>query len=157
MIKAARAGDNRAYVPVAKYYMDGTGVPADPTKGLFWLRKAEQRRDPEAYRLLAQAYLNGNGVRQNVQTAYSLVETARAAGANRQALEIERMVQHRVGDDTLTCMKYGMAYGTPQNGQCRLQLEQAKQQARNRPTAAGIRAAALPTRTGCLSGAGKSA
>lgn len=130
MIKAARAGDNRAYVPVAKYYINGTGVSADATKAMFWLKKAEQRRDPEAYPLLAQAYLNGNGVRQDVQKAYDLIEAARRARGTRQSQEIERIVKYRVGEDTFTCMRYGMAYGTPQNGQCRLQLEQAKQQAR---------------------------
>lgn len=127
MIKAARAGDTSAFVPLARYYMDGSGVSADPKKGLFWLRKAEQSRNPEAYPLLALAYLEGQGVPQDIQKAFSFVEVARNAGAESQSQEIERILKQRFGDDAITCAGYGMALGTPQNGQCRLQLQQARQ------------------------------
>ncbi len=129
MLKAARSGDSRAFAPMGRYYMDGTGAPADAAKGLFWLRKAETARDPASYPLLAQAYLNGRGVPLDPQKAFSYVEIARGAGASSQSQEIEQMLAQRVGGDAITCARYGMALGTMENGQCRLQLEQVRQQA----------------------------
>jgi TPR repeat protein len=129
MLRAARAGDRRAYVPVAQYYLDGIGISVDPVKGVFWLRKAEQVGDVYAYPLLAQAHLNGQGVSQDIHKAYRLMEAAQNAGAERQFQEIEMMLKQRAGEDALVCVRFGMQFGTSQHGQCRFQLEQARQQA----------------------------
>ena len=51
-------------------YLEGTGVPQDSSKGIYWLRKAARQGDAEAYVNLGRVYFEGTGVPKDWAKAY---------------------------------------------------------------------------------------
>lgn len=60
--RAARAGDAAAKLALGLAYLEGEGVPADPTKAFMWIRRAAEAGLAAAQDQLAGLYYDGRGV-----------------------------------------------------------------------------------------------
>lgn len=129
-LTAARTGDNASFIKLFRYYRAGWGVEMDYEKALFWLKKAEGQKVPEAYYELSYMYQIGWGVPQDSQKSYDYARLFKNSGGSDELVTfLTRSLKSRIGDNALKCLQYGFLYQTPQFAQCNLQLDQAQQQA----------------------------
>ena len=70
---SAENGCSRGMTNYACFLRDGHGVGKDPEKAAYWFEKSGS---PRAKRLLAQMYLEGNGIQKDVGKAKELLESA---------------------------------------------------------------------------------
>lgn len=66
---AAGQGSVAAAFNLGRIFSLGTGVPADPNKGVMWFRKAANEGNPGAQYNLGLAYQEGHGVRRDIGEA----------------------------------------------------------------------------------------
>ena len=71
--RSAENGYSRGRTNYACFLRDGRGVERDPEKAAYWF---EQSGSPRAKRLLAQMYLEGNGIPEDIGKARELLESA---------------------------------------------------------------------------------
>ena len=76
----AEAGDPEAQVALAGLYMDGLGVPRNPTEGVRWYRLAAERGEPVAQMNLGDLYSRGQGVPRDLVQAYLWLSLSAAQG-----------------------------------------------------------------------------
>ena len=69
-----------AQVNLGLMYINGTGVRANPARGVWWLRKAARKGDAKGMYNVSLAYLYGVGVQKNSRTAKRYMEGAADAG-----------------------------------------------------------------------------
>ena len=81
----AEGGEDYAYLRLAKVYLDGTVVPADPAKAADYYLKAAMAKYPEAQLQLAELYAAGNGVEQDYIEAHKWANLAAANGSETAA------------------------------------------------------------------------
>jgi hypothetical protein len=75
-VRAARAGSSEAAYCVARFYLEGTGVPVSRAHAIDWLHRAGIHGHVDAQALLAELYLHG------VASGSPVTETARLGSAN---------------------------------------------------------------------------
>jgi hypothetical protein len=119
---AAEAGDERAFAPVARGYLEGVGTKADPRTGLAWAQKAaakgiadgqfliyaltvgrpelnyadvKGRVDAQRYRALAARPISE---REDEMTAYDLLGKAAAQGHRDAVLSLAGFYADNVGE-----------------------------------------------------------
>ena len=71
--RSAENGYSRGRTNYACFLRDGKGVERDPEKAVYWF---EQSGSSRAKRLLAQMYLEGNGIPKDIEKARELLESA---------------------------------------------------------------------------------
>ena len=71
--RSAEGGYSRGSANYACFLRDGKGVERDPEKAVYWF---QQSGSPRAKRLLAQMYLEGNGIPKDEGKARELLESA---------------------------------------------------------------------------------
>ena len=77
---ASYFGDPNAQYSLARLYLDGTGVEADPRQAARWLNLAAEKGHPQAQALLGQLLVTGRGVpRQRAQGLMWLTMAREAA------------------------------------------------------------------------------
>lgn len=76
----AQAGDHRAQVQVARYYLSGQGVAADPAEAVRWFRAAAEGGRVEGMKWLADLYFSGTGVERDDAAGLSWLQQAALAG-----------------------------------------------------------------------------
>lgn len=127
-ISAARRGDPRAQVVVARYYREGIGTEVDIQKSIYWLNEAVKKGDPAGFYNLSLAYIYGVGVTKDLQKGFDYAQSADRLGYS-GASKLLDFIKNSVGENNFTCMTYGFRQSTPDFGRCLLQLDQAQQQA----------------------------
>lgn len=66
MLPFAEDGNGEAQFYVGGMLVDGLGVKADPSEGVFWLEQAVGNQYPEAAQTLGNMYLSGHGIEMDV-------------------------------------------------------------------------------------------
>ena len=79
-VNAAKQNHGPAQHALGVMYLQGMGVPPNPTAAAGWLEKAARNQIPEALYNLAQLYEHGNGVRPNLTRAFTLYDQAANLG-----------------------------------------------------------------------------
>ena len=69
IIKKANAGDREAQCSLGFAYMLGEDIEQDYSLALEWLKKSSKQGFAEAYRHIAELYMNGNGVIKSLEMA----------------------------------------------------------------------------------------
>ncbi|RYU56713.1 sel1 repeat family protein [Methylolobus aquaticus] len=83
----AELGIVAAQLNLAFLFLDGQGVPADPTQAVLWFRRAAEQGNPEAQQNLGTLYREGRGVERSVVEA---AKWYRLAGAQTDAAAVEK-------------------------------------------------------------------
>ncbi|MGY6217768.1 tetratricopeptide repeat protein [Methylolobus aquaticus] len=65
----AELGIVAAQLNLAFLFLDGQGVPADPTQAVLWFRRAAEQGNPEAQQNLGTLYRDGRGVERSAVEA----------------------------------------------------------------------------------------
>lgn len=131
-LAAARAGHPKAQANAAWYYGHGVGTVKNTTNAMFWLNKAVQSKDPFGYNLMAVTHLQGLWTEVDLQKAYDFAQKAKNAGYDTNKTFRERSlfaeIKRLAGSDNYECMTFGFRQGTPEFGQCMMQMAQSRQQ-----------------------------
>lgn len=80
LTQAANGGNARAQLIVGLKYLEGAGVPANPTEAAKWLTKAADAGEPVAQYRLGGMYENGRGVAKDPVKAVRLYQAAANQG-----------------------------------------------------------------------------
>ena len=83
----AELGVVAAQLNLAFLFLDGQGVPADPTQAVLWFRRAAEQGNPEAQQNLGTLYREGRGVERSVVEA---AKWYRLAGAQTDVAAVEK-------------------------------------------------------------------
>ena len=77
---AARQSYGPALHALGIMYLQGQGVPSDPTKAKYWLQQAVSHPQPDSHYNLAQLYESGRGTKQNMARAFMHYKIAARMG-----------------------------------------------------------------------------
>ena len=77
---AARRSYGPALHALGIMYLQGQGVPVDPSKAKFWLQQAASYPQPDSHYNLAQLYESGRGTKQNLARAFMHYQIAARMG-----------------------------------------------------------------------------
>ncbi|NLC23574.1 MAG: SEL1-like repeat protein [Oxalobacter sp.] len=98
IIAKAEAGDAEAQYEAGLVYSWGVdALQPDPDVAAAWLMKAAQGGQAEAAYRLAAFYVDGYGVKQNMEEAYRWFETAANAGSSLAMFELGGMLEYGLG------------------------------------------------------------
>jgi uncharacterized protein len=76
----AEEGDPAAQLNMGLLYLDGKGVPQDPTEASRWFRRAAEQGNAAAQHNLGAMYATGQGVRRDYVEAYKWMNICAASG-----------------------------------------------------------------------------
>jgi hypothetical protein len=126
--KAARSGYVPAFAVLGTHYAVGIGTEIDKVKAVFWFQKSAVAGDTLGQYQLAIAYLNGDGIAEDLGSALKWAQSS--AQANHPgAAGLADHIRGQLGPDASTCVGYGFKLSTDAFSQCVMQLNQVKQQA----------------------------
>ncbi|KAF9976057.1 hypothetical protein BGZ73_009216 [Actinomortierella ambigua] len=103
-LSAADKGCVKAYVPLAKMYLQGLGIPQNLEQAAEWFRKAGEQGDMEAQFALADMYYFGRGVELDYSEASTWYRKAAENGHANSQINLAAMYQRGMGvelSDTL--------------------------------------------------------
>lgn len=127
-VKAARAGYVPAFVVVGTHYALGIGTVRDRAKAVFWFQKSASAGDAFGQYQLAVAYLNGDGVSEDLGSALKWAQLS--ANANHpNAAGLADHIREQLGPSGEACVGYGFKLSTVAYSQCVMQVDQAKRDA----------------------------
>jgi len=127
-VKAARANYVPAYAVAGTHYALGIGTPKDTVKAVFWFQKSAAAGDALGQYQLAVAYLNGDGISEDLGSALRWAKLS--ANANHPgAAGLADHIREQLGPNASACVGYGFELSTVAFSQCVMQLDQAKQEA----------------------------
>lgn len=86
---AARSGDSKAQLFLARCYAHGYGIERNMEKSFYWIEKAAEQNDLEALTVLGHRYVTGQGVNKNLEKGVDLLKKAINLGSKR-ALKLYR-------------------------------------------------------------------
>jgi CHAT domain-containing protein/TPR repeat protein len=95
----AAAGYASAANNLARLYLEGTGVPQDPTKAIELYRKSAAQGNARAQHELGQMYENGRGLSTDKLKAYVWYRLAAAAGYDAALLSLGKISQIDLSDN----------------------------------------------------------
>lgn len=75
----AQAGNHRAQVQIARYYLSGQGVAADAAEAVRWFRAAAEGGRVEGMKWLADLYFSGTGIERDDVAGLSWLQRAAQA------------------------------------------------------------------------------
>lgn len=81
LLPLAEAGDERAQIVVAEFFLNGRGIPSDAHQAAQWYLRAAQQGNAVAAAMMGMLYELGNGVAKDPREAFSWYLKAARAGA----------------------------------------------------------------------------
>lgn len=84
-LKAANQGNAMAQHNLAVMLDEGIDIPEDNATAVEWYRKSAEQGHPAAQLNLAIMYWRGEGVKQDLEQAWNLLNTVRMSSPNKQA------------------------------------------------------------------------